>query len=62
MLGVQRTTVSGAAGVLKAEGLARHSRGQLEILDCDGLEHRSCECYRAVLQMYDQLLPSDESA
>lgn len=56
MLGVQRTTVNGAAGVLRSEGLIRYSRGQLEILDRDGLERRSCECYRTVLKMYDSLL------
>lgn len=57
MLGVQRTTVSGAAGVLRSEGLIRYSRGQLEIIDRSALEARSCECYRAVLSMYDRLLP-----
>lgn len=56
MLGVQRTTVSGAAGVLRREGLIRYSRGQLEIADREGLEARSCECYGAVLRMYDRLL------
>lgn len=60
MLGVQRTTVSVAAGALRSEGLIRYSRGQLEILSRDGLERRSCECYRAVRQIYDRLLtPSD---
>lgn len=56
MLGLQRTTVSAAAGVLRGEGLIRYSRGQLEILDRDALQARSCECYGAVLRMYDQLL------
>jgi CRP-like cAMP-binding protein len=57
MLGVQRTTVGVAAAALRAKGLIRYSRGQLEILDRGGLERRSCECYGAVLQMYDRLLP-----
>lgn len=56
MLGVQRTTVNGAAGALRAEGLIRYSRGQIEILDRDGLRKRSCECYSAVLRLYDRLL------
>lgn len=56
MLGVQRTTVNGAAGILRSEGLIRYSRGQIEILDRDALERRSCECYRTVLKMYDSLL------
>ena len=57
MLGKQRTTVSTAAVALRGEGLIRYSRGQLEILDRAGLEARACECYGAVLRMYDQLLP-----
>lgn len=56
MLGLQRTTVSAAAGVLRGEGLIRYTRGQLEILDRDALKARSCECYGAVLRMSDQLL------
>ncbi|MGZ6011918.1 MAG: Crp/Fnr family transcriptional regulator [Caulobacteraceae bacterium] len=56
MLGVQRTTVNAAAGALRKEGLIRYSRGQIEILDYEGLERRSCECYRAVLEIYDRLL------
>ncbi|THD63876.1 Crp/Fnr family transcriptional regulator [Phenylobacterium sp.] len=62
MLGVQRTTVSAAAGVLRSEGLIRYSRGQIEILDRDGLERRSCECYGAVLRTYDRLLPPSGEA
>jgi CRP-like cAMP-binding protein len=56
MLGVQRTTVNAAAGALRNEGLIRYTRGQLEILDRDRLERRSCECYRTVLSLYDRLL------
>ena len=56
MLGVQRTTVNAAAGALRGEGLIRYSRGQIEILNHEALERRSCECYRAVLDIYDRLL------
>jgi len=28
------------------------------VLDRDGLEKRSCECYAVVKQEYDRLLPS----
>jgi len=62
MLGVQRTTVNGAAGALRSEGLIRYSRGQLEILNRDALERRCCECYQTVLKIYDRLLvPPDAS-
>lgn len=56
MLGVQRTTVSAAATVLRNEGLIRYSRGQLEILDRAGLESRSCECYDSVRRLQARLL------
>ena len=62
MLGVQRTTVNGAAGTLRSEGLIRYSRGQLEILDREALERRSCECYRTVLTIYDSLLAPVDAA
>lgn len=61
MLGVQRTTVGAAASRLKAEGLIRYSRGQLEVLDRPGLERRSCECYGAVRDLQARLLAPEES-
>ncbi len=45
MLGSHRPGVTVAAGVLKKAGVIRYHRGQLEIIDPDGLEGISCECY-----------------
>jgi Mn-dependent DtxR family transcriptional regulator len=45
MLGVQRSSVSLVASVLKADGLITYKRGLIEIRDRAGLEKRSCECY-----------------
>lgn len=45
MVATQRTTVSGIASGLKAEGLIRYSRGRLRICDAEELEARACECY-----------------
>ena len=56
MLGVQRSTVSGAAAALQAKGLIRYSRGQIEILDREGLKAGACECYGSVLEKHAQLL------
>ena len=56
MLGMQRTTVSAAAGVLRGEGLIRYSRGQIEIVDRAGLRARSCECYDTVQRLSRRLL------
>ena len=44
-LGVQRTSIVEAFSVLKSEGLIRHSRSRMEILDRPGLKHRACGCY-----------------
>jgi CRP-like cAMP-binding protein len=58
MLGVQRTTVTVVARALQASGLIRYSRGVVDILDREGLEAISCECYRAVRNTYERLLPA----
>lgn len=56
MLGVQRTTVTGAARSLQSAGLIRYARGQIEILDRAGLEEGACECYAVVRHKHAQLL------
>jgi CRP-like cAMP-binding protein len=45
MLGIQRSTVSQVASILKAEGIINYNRGVIDILDRDRLLARSCECY-----------------
>ena len=57
MLGVRREGVTKAAGRLQKAGLITYHRGHIEVLDCRGLEARSCECYRVVKNEYDRLLP-----
>jgi CRP-like cAMP-binding protein len=47
MLGVRRAGVTETVGELQRSGLIRNSRGQVAILDRDGLEAAACECYRA---------------
>ena len=61
MLGVQRTTVTAVAGALQAKGLIRYRRGVVDILDRAGLEAVTCECYGAVRQLYERLLPASAS-
>ena len=56
MLGVRRTSVTLAARHLQAVGLIKYRRGHIEILDLDGLEETSCECYEAVKSQVARLL------
>jgi CRP-like cAMP-binding protein len=56
MLGVHRQSVTAAASNLQKSGLIQYSRGKLKVLDRQGLEKSSCECYRAIQQQFDDLL------
>jgi CRP-like cAMP-binding protein len=56
MLGVRRSGVSVAASTLQAGGLIRVLRGQVVIVDPDGLAAASCECYRIIQQSRDRIL------
>ncbi|MGA8008512.1 MAG: Crp/Fnr family transcriptional regulator, partial [Thiomonas sp.] len=58
MLGVRREGVTEAALSLQRAGLINYARGHIKVLDRDGLEHRSCECYAVVKAEYDRLLPA----
>ena len=48
MLGVRREGVTEAALRLLKAGLIRYSRGHITMLDREGLEKRTCECYAVV--------------
>lgn len=56
MLGVQRSTVTVAAGDLQRNGLIGYSRGRIQILDRPGLVSRACECYGIVHTAYERVL------
>lgn len=58
MLGVRREGVTEAAGNLQDAGLIKYSRGRITVLDREGLETRTCECYAVVKKEFDRLLPA----
>ncbi len=58
MLGVRREGVTEGASKLQKAGLIKYARGHINVLDRQGLERRSCECYAVVKKEYDRLLPA----
>jgi CRP-like cAMP-binding protein len=58
MLGVRREGVTEAAQRLQEAKLISYARGRIQVLDREGLQRRSCECYGVVKKEYDRLLPA----
>jgi CRP-like cAMP-binding protein len=55
MLGVSRVSANTAARALQRAGLIRYNRGQLTLLNPQGLEATACECHRVIKQEFERL-------
>ena len=56
MLGVRREGITTAASALQRSGLIAYRRGNLTVLDRQGLEAAACGCYAAEREAYAALL------
>jgi len=56
MLGVRRVGITAAAGHLQRAGLVTYRRGEMTVLDRNGLEAAACGCYAKGQLVYDELL------
>lgn len=56
MLNVRRAGVSVVAGTIQRAGFITYHRGTITILDREGLESASCDCYQIVRNEFDRLL------
>jgi CRP-like cAMP-binding protein len=62
MLGVPREGATEGALKLQKAGLIDYTRGRVRVLDRQGLEKRTCECYAVVKKEYERLLPDKLAA
>jgi CRP-like cAMP-binding protein len=56
MLGVRRVGITNAAGALQKRKLITYSRGELSILNPEGLLAASCDCYEIDVAIYKRLM------
>lgn len=56
MLGVRREGITEAAGNLQRAGFINYRRGHISVLERDGLEAATCECYGVVKREMGRLL------
>jgi len=57
ILSVHRSSVALATSTLQQAGFIQARRGIIAVIDHEGLESASCECYRLVRDRFESLLP-----
>jgi len=57
VLGVYRPSITCIAQDMRERGLIEYVRGNIVIIDRDGLMERSCDCYRDLSEMFTDLAP-----
>lgn len=55
LLGLRRQTVSITAGTLQDAGLVTYRRGLIKVVDRNGLEATSCECYQYFKELLNRM-------
>lgn len=62
MLGVRRSGITVAAGILQQQQFISYTRGMISILDRQALKQIACECYQAALDDYRTVLGEPQPA
>jgi CRP-like cAMP-binding protein len=62
VLGTGRTGITMAANKLQRDGLIRHHRGEITILNRVGMEAISCDCYQITKEVFEHSLGPDSAA
>lgn len=57
LLGVRRESITDAVGKLLKDGIIVNPRGRVTVANLNKLKKRVCECYGAVTEEYNRLLP-----
>jgi hypothetical protein len=57
MLGVRRTSVSLCTHALQSAGLIPYARGNIKIINRDGLKESALECYEVIREHIDRAVP-----
>jgi CRP-like cAMP-binding protein len=61
LMGVRRESVTTAASKLQIAGLIRYHRGRISVVDRNGLEVNSCECYGIAKREANRLIGISQS-